>query len=131
MPLPDGRVDAASTDEVAAVLGSVITSMGTEGLLDVLGRVPGVTIQPGRPGGLFRKAEPLLCWVGPEDRLVVAGQLLHEQVVRGVVLHSAALPPGTAPATIARLLVRHVAQMAAYDDASIALTGAREATGSV
>lgn len=127
MPLPDGRVDATSTDEVAAVLHAVITSMGTDGLIDVLTRVPGVRILPGRPGGLLRKATPAQCWLGVEDRLVLSTPLVHEQVVRDVVLHNETLAPGVAPATVARLLVRLVAQMAAYEDASVALTGARDA----
>lgn len=126
MPLPDGRVDASSAAEVTGVLGAVHRAMGAEGLADLLQRLPGVTYRAGRPGGLFRSATPAEYWLGTEDVLTLEPQLVHAQVVNGVVLHRTTLAPGVAPATIAGLVVRLVTQMGSADEASVALTAARD-----
>lgn len=127
MPLPDGRVDPAAADEVAAVLGAVQTTMGAEGLADLLARLPGVVREAGRAKTMFRAATPDRIWLGPEDAIALAAPLVHEQVVGGVVLHRAALPAGTAPGALAGLVTRLTASTGATDAVSIALTAAREA----
>lgn len=99
MPLPDGRVDPASTAEVAAVLSAVHATMGDEGLADLLGRLPGVVREAGTPKGLFRAARPDRLWLGPEDVVALTTPLVHEQIVGGVILHRATLAPVRRPAS--------------------------------
>lgn len=129
MPLPDGRVDPASTTEITAVLAAVQAAMGADGLADLLQRLPGVVRRAGTRRGLFRAATPDEYWLGEQDLLTLGPPLIHAQVVGGVVLHRATLTPGSAPGTIASLLVRLIAQTAtyeSYDEASVALTAARD-----
>lgn len=128
MPLPDGRVDPTAPDEVAAVLAAVQAAMGPAGLGDLLERLPGVVRQAGTPKGLFRAATPDRLWLGSQDVVALGTPLVHEQVVGGVVLHRAPLPPGTAPGVLARLVARLTSAAAATETASVALTAAREAT---
>jgi hypothetical protein len=47
--LPDGFVDPLDQDQVTAVLAAVRASLDGRGLLDLLERISGLAVDPGRP----------------------------------------------------------------------------------
>ena len=53
---PDGTVDPYDVRQVAEVLTATLRVIGTDGLLDLLLRLPGVRLVPGTPARLFRPA---------------------------------------------------------------------------
>ncbi|PZS13912.1 MAG: hypothetical protein DLM57_15565 [Pseudonocardiales bacterium] len=127
--LPDGFVDPLVPEQVAAVLAAVREHLGLTGLLDLLTRVPGLTVDPGRSGGLLRAATAP--WVsGGDDVVRFAKPVVRERVVGGVVLSRTPVPTATLPATLATLVRETVRRDGAREDVSVALTAARDAVSS-
>lgn len=126
MAIPDGWVDPASTEQVAAVLRAVQTGSGLSALGDLIGRLPGVVRVPAVSGGLFRRETPERVWLGSENALSLGRELVHEHIVGGVVLHRQVLTAGQAPELLAGLVVRHVSDVGSIEDASAVLTAARD-----
>lgn len=128
MTLPDGRVDPADRDEVAAVVRGVLTAIGSAGLGDLLARLPGTTRQAAVPKGFLRAAVPERVLLGQQDVIEIGEGVVHLQVVGGVTLHRSALAPGEAPAVIAGLIARLTATMGSVEDTAAVLTAAKETT---
>ena len=102
-------VDPRDPAVVARVLDAVVGATGLPGLLDLLGRLPGVRVEPGVPKGLFRAAVPSSTWLGPENRLLLVkgragSHLEHHHVVGGITLARDVLGPDRAGSTLARLV---------------------------
>ena len=125
---PEGFVDPSDEQQVAAVVGSVLQALGIAGLGDLLGRIPGSRVEPARPGGLFRRAEPGSVWLSAEHQLLLTDPVVHVHVVGGVALARDPLPAGRLPDAVARLLVRSVADRGSQSEAAVVLTAAREST---
>ncbi|MGH3492651.1 MAG: hypothetical protein ACRDQ1_05360 [Sciscionella sp.] len=125
-PSPEGYVDPVNQQEVAAVLGSVLRTIGVPGLGDLLGRVPGSRVEAPRAGGMFRRAMPPSVWLSPEHQLQLGEPVVHAHVVGGVVLAREPLPPGRLPEAVARLLVAAITDQGSHAEAAVVLTAARE-----
>ncbi len=126
--LPEGFVDPSDERQVAAVLGTVLRTLGTPALGDLLGRIPGTRAEAARPGGVFRRAAPAAVWLTEQHQLVLGDPVVHVHVVGGVVLARETLPPGRLPSAVARLLVGAIADHGARAEAAVALTAARESS---
>ena len=125
---PEGFVDPSSAQQVAAVLDSVLQTLGIPGLGDLLGRIPGTRVEASRPGGMFKRAVPATVWLSPQHQLLLSDPVVHVHVVGGVVLARDPLPAGRLPDTLARLLVAAIADQASQSEAAVVLTAAREAS---
>ena len=125
-PPPEGFVDPSDVQQVAAVLGAVLQALGTSGLADVLGRLPGSRAEVSRPGGRFRRPVPASVWLSPQHQLVLSDPVVHVHAVGGVVLARDPLPAGRLPGAVAPLLVAAIADQASQSEASVVLTAALE-----
>ena len=123
---PQGYVDPADHQQVAAVLAAVLRTLGVPGLGDLLGRIPGSRLEPARPGGFLRAAVPASVWLTADHQLVLTDPVEHAHVVGGVVLARDTLPPGRLPDVVARLLVSAVVEQGSQAEAAVVLTAARE-----
>lgn len=123
---PEGFVDPSDEQQVAAVLGSVLRTLGVPGLEDLLGRIPGSRVEASRPGGRFKRAAPATVWLTPQHQILLSDPVIHVHLVGGVVLARDSLPAGRLPETLARLLVAAVADQASQPEAAVVLTAARE-----
>ncbi|MCW2818275.1 MAG: hypothetical protein JWR42_1062 [Marmoricola sp.] len=108
-PASPEYVDPRDPAAVACVLDAVVGATGLPGLLDLLGRLPGVGVEPGAAKGLFRAAVPASTWLGPENRLVLVespagAHLEHHHVVGGITLARDVLGPDRAGSVLARLV---------------------------
>lgn len=126
VPTPEGYVDPSNQQEVAAVLGSVVRTLGIAGLGDLLSRVPGSRVEAPQRGGMFKRASPPSVWLSSEHQFQLSDPIVHVHVVGGVVLAREPLPPGRLPETVARLLVTAVTDQGGRDEAAVVLTAARE-----
>jgi hypothetical protein len=122
----DGPVDPLDAAQVAPVLAGTRDLMGTAGLADLLGRLPGAVHRPGRPGRLLRAASPEAVWLGPEDLLELTEPPVHRHVVGGVVLQRTPLTPAQLGPSLARLVVALVGSQGAVAEATTVLTAARD-----
>lgn len=130
MTREDGLVDPLDPAEVAPVLAAALAAMGVGGVVDLLVRLPGVHLEEARPKRLFSPAVPGLVHLGEEHRLSLGDPVLHEHVVGGVVLARDPLPGGDLPGVLARLVAELVRREAAVEEAAVALSAVRDATGS-
>lgn len=123
-----GFVDPGSPAEVEQVLAGCLPALGLPGTLEQLGRIAGLGLRAGRPGGLFRAAEPVLVVVGDRALRVGAdGSALLDHVVGGIVLSSDRLVPSALPGVLAALVTRAVAASGDRDGAAVVLTSLRDA----
>jgi hypothetical protein len=105
--LPDGFVDPLDRDQVTAVLAAVRASLDQRGLLDLLARLPGLTVDPGRPGKLLRAAvAPSI--TGGDDVVRLATPVIREHVVGGVVLSRTPVPASGLATVLAGMVCRAV-----------------------
>lgn len=127
--LPAGYVDPADPAAVAEVVRAVVSAGGIGAVTDLVARLPGVRLTPAVPKGFLRPAEPAAIWLGTEYcwSATEPPTLLH--VVNGVVLHRDPVEPGEAPELLGRLVPDLVRRTGARDDASAALTAARDVAG--
>jgi hypothetical protein len=124
--LPDGFVDPLDRDQVSAVLAAVRASLDQGGLLDLLARLPGLTVDPGRPGKLLRAAvAPSI--TGGDDVVRLATPVIREHVVGGVVLSRTPVPASGLATVLAGMVCRAVRRDGTREDVSVALTAARDA----
>lgn len=130
MSLPDGFVDPLDESAVADVLARVHRTMGVDGVLDLLGRLPGVRLEPATPKRFLSPAVPASVWLGAEIRLRAEPAPVLDQVVGGIVLHTTALTPGDLPTRLAGPIADLTREQASYDEVSAALTAARGVTDS-
>ncbi|MGH3444538.1 MAG: hypothetical protein ACRDPB_04110 [Nocardioidaceae bacterium] len=126
VPAPEGYVDPSNQQEVAAVLDSVLRTLGIAGIGDLLSRVPGSRVEAARRGGMFKRATPPSVWLSPEHQFELSEPIVHVHVVGGVVLAREPLPPGRLPETVARLLATAVTDQGSGTEAAVVLTAARE-----
>ncbi len=124
----EGFVDPLDPPSVEQVLSSSLSGLGRERTLEHLSTVPGLGQRAGRPGGLFRGAEPALVWCG--DRVLRFDE--HDQgvldhVVGGIVLASDPVPGPAVAGVLASLVVRSVQATGAADDVAVLLTSLRDA----
>ena len=119
-------VDPQDRDEVAAVLADTQRLMGYDGVLDLLARLPGVELLPGRPARIFRPAVAASVCVGAEHLLSGGEPVTHQHVVGGVVLQRSTVPPGELPALLAGLVGSLCRQQGSGPEAATVLTAARE-----
>jgi len=120
-------VDPLDVRQVEGVLVAAQRLMGTDGVLDLLARLPGVDVVAGTPGRFLRAGTPSAVWVGPDQRLLLTEPVVHEHVVSGVVLAHDAVPPGRLGAVLAPLVVALTRAQGSHDATALALTAAREA----
>ncbi|MGI8578338.1 MAG: hypothetical protein ACR2KG_10580 [Nocardioidaceae bacterium] len=124
--LPAGYVDPLDPAQVAPVLRSAHRQLGLTGLLELLARVPGMTVEPERPGGALRR--PLAASVtGGQDVVRLTTPATREHVVGGIVLSRTDVPPAQLPALLALACRDAVLAEGEVMEASIALTSARDA----
>ena len=124
--LPAGFVDPRDPQQVAAVIASTRAGLGLDGVAELLARVPGLLVEPGREGGFMRRPVPPRVLAGSE--IVVLGEpSSREHVVGGIVLQRSTLRPVELPGVLAQLCVTAVQASGAVGDASVALTAARDA----
>ena len=128
MTLPAGFVDPTDSAQVGPVLAGVLDRLGLPGLVDLLSRLPGVVLQPGRPGGLLRRAKPP-CLLTESHRLVLGDPVRDEHVVGGVVLSHRNVPPRDVVRLVTGCVVAAVAAGRDAGEAAVALTSLRDALG--
>jgi hypothetical protein len=124
--LPDGFVDPLNQDQVAAVLAAVRASLGQPGLLDLLMRLPGLTVDPGRAGKLLRGAVAPSVSAG-DDIVRFATPVIREHVVGGVVLSRTPVSVTGLSTVLAAMVSESVRRDGAREDVSVVLTAARDA----
>lgn len=124
--LPAGFVDPVDATQVTQVLSQVLHGLGLPGVVDLLGRLPGVTLRPGRPAGLLRRAEPARLIT--QDHVVVLGvPARDEHVVAGVVLSHRPVATSALPGLLAQCVVAAVTADGRAGEAAVALTSIRDA----
>lgn len=124
--LPEGYLDPYDAAAVAALLARTQAVAGREGVLDLLGRLPGAVTDPGRGGGLFRSATPPTIRLGGEWIVVVAEPPVLEHVVSGVVLQREALPAGRVASALAPVVVDLTRDLGTRLDTALVLTAYAE-----
>ncbi|WP_151082006.1 hypothetical protein [Nocardioides cynanchi] len=124
--LPDGYVDPTDPLAVGAVLEATARTSGLDAVTDLLTRLPGTRTTPATPKGFLRSAVPASVWLGPEScwSCTEPPTLLH--VVGGVVLQRTEVQPGDVGAALSRVVADLVRRTGQVDDASAALTAARD-----
>jgi hypothetical protein len=128
--LPAGFVDPRDPAQVAPVLAAALKQLGLAGLVELLARVPGLAIDPGRPGGALRRAiAPSV--VNGTEVLRFTAPASREHVVGGIVLSRAPVTAAELPGWLAGACRDAVTATGDPDDASIALTAARDAMNSL
>lgn len=101
--MSDDRFDA---DRAAATIEAVLRQpQGAALVLDSLARIPGVTLLAGRPGGLFRRAEPARLQLGDWHFTALGDGLQVRHVVRGVAVQTDTPAPREAAARLAAELL--------------------------
>ncbi len=120
-------VDARDPASVEAVLRQAIPVVGLAGVLTQLDGVPGLRVDPGRPRGRFRAAEPASAAYGDRTLQVTASAAELVHVVGGIRLAAEPLEPAAVPGVLAALVTRAVAGQASADEASVLLTALRDA----
>ena len=123
---PTGFVDPTDQAAVERVLRAGLAGIGLAALLTQLSAV--LPVQPGRPAGFLRPAQPTVLQVGQEELSLPArgpGRLRH--VVGGIVLSTDPVAEHRVPAALASLLVRYVQEGRGPDDAAVLLTSLRDA----
>ncbi len=124
--LPSGFVDPTDPVELAAILRETVDRLGMAGVVNLLAQVSGVRIEPGRPAGLLRRAEPARLHAG-EARLILAAPVVREHVVGEIVLSRQPLPAGDVPYVLAGLVSAAVAAAGTSSQASVVITAFRDA----
>ena len=127
---PEGPVDPYDVRQVAEVLTATLRVIGTDGLLDLLLRLPGVRLVPGTPARLFRPAVESGLWLGPEHFVSLSPDAaVHQHVVGGVVLQRAALSPADLPRVLAGLVTALTRAQDSADETALVLSAARDVVG--
>lgn len=122
-------VDPYDAGQVAAVVEGTTLLMGTDGVLDLLARLPGVRVVAGEPRRLFHPAVPGAVWVGTEHLLTMTDPLVHEHRVGGVALRRAALAPGELATVVAGLVISLTRAQGSQAETAAVLTAARDVLG--
>jgi hypothetical protein len=123
-------VDATDPEAVEQVLVLGLAGLGLDGLVEQLSTLPGLKLDPGRPGGLLRAATPPVLEVEERSLALFAsggGELRH--TVGGVVLARDPVTITELPGVLAALLVRSLPGTGAQDQLSVLLTSIRDAVG--
>jgi hypothetical protein len=123
--LPDEFVDPLDPVQVAAVLTTVRATLDVRGLLDLLARMPGLSVDRGRDGRLLRGSVAASVR-GGEDVVRFASPTSREHVVGGVVLNRTTVPPATLTTVLAGMVCDAVRRTDGRDQASAVLTAARD-----
>lgn len=126
--IPAGFVDPLDAAQVAAVLGAALERLGMAGLVELLTRIPGMRIDPGQAGGLFRQPRPARIFAG-EEVLALGRPVVREHVVGGIVLGRSTVRPAEVPDLLAWAVCSAVADYGDAGQASVVLTSARDAIG--
>lgn len=127
--IPAGFVDPLDAAQVAAVLRAALERLGMAGLVELLTRIPGMRIDPGQAGGLFRTARPARVLAGEEEVVALSQPVVREHVVGGIVLGRSTVRPAEVPDLLAWAVCRAVADYGDAGQASVVLTSARDAIG--
>jgi hypothetical protein len=119
-------IDPCDPQQVELVMSPALTLLGVPGLLDALSDV--LPIRRGRPGGLFRPAEPASVVVGDRVLRIDDDQRASIQhVVGGIVLSQGPVPPADLAGVLAALISRAVKERGTRDAAAVTLTSLRDA----
>jgi len=124
--LPEGYLDPYDAAAVAALVSRVQAASGADGILDLLGRLPGSVSTPGRGGGLFRAAVPGTLRLGTEYVVTLAEPPVLEHVVSGVVLQREPLHPGRVGTVLPPVIADLARELGARVDTSVVLTAVSE-----
>ncbi|MDQ6875998.1 MAG: hypothetical protein M3042_13180 [Actinomycetota bacterium] len=127
--IPAGFVDPLDAGQVASVLTVALERLGMTGLVELLSRIPGLRIDPGQAGGLFRPARPARVFAG-EEVVALTRPVVREHVVGGIVLGRNTVRPAEVPGLLAWAVCTAVADYGDAEQASVVLTSARDALGS-
>ena len=122
-------VDPGDAAQVAEVLHATRELMGSDGLLDLLARLPGTRVRTGRPRSRWRAGTPTEVWLGEDFRLVVGEPLLLHHVVSGVTLAQDRLLPAETGTRLAERVVALTRDQGSQSEASVVLTAARDVAG--
>ncbi len=125
-PLPEGYVDPTDPVAVGSVLQATVDTGGLDAVADLLARLPGTRQTPAEPRGFLRAAVPAAIWLGTETCWACTSPPTLLQVVGGVVLHRETVEPGEVAGSLSRVVADLVRRTGAVDDASAALTAARD-----
>ena len=123
--LPDRFVDPLDPVQVAAVLTMVRARLDVRGLLDILARLPGLSVDRGRDGKLLRGSVAASVR-GGEDVVRFSSPTSREHVVGGVVLNRTTVPPATLTTVLAGMVCDAVRRVDGREEASNVLTAARD-----
>jgi hypothetical protein len=124
--LPEGYVDPTDPAAVGAVLQATVDFGGLDAVTDLLARLPGTRVAPAVPKGFLRQAVPMAIWLGPESCWSCTAPPTLLQVVGDVVLHRRVIDPGEVAASLTRVVTDLVRRTGGVNDASAALTAARD-----
>ncbi|HSY16459.1 MAG TPA: hypothetical protein VK816_10750 [Jatrophihabitantaceae bacterium] len=124
--LPAGFVDPLDLEQVTAVFAAARTQLGIAGLVELVARVPGIVVDPGRPARRLQRAIPATVSSG-QDMLRFSEPIRREHVVGGVVISRADVPAGKVAAQLAQMCRDAIEEAGQAEDASVALTAARDA----
>jgi hypothetical protein len=120
-------VDPLDVRQVEAVLEATRQMMGPDGVVDLLGRLPGVEISAGTPRRFLHAATPASVRIGPDQRLLLSDPVVHEHVVSRVVLSHDVVPAGRLASVLAPLVVALARAQGSQEHTALALSAAREA----
>lgn len=124
--LPAGFIDPLDPAQVTPVLRSARSQLGIDGLVELLARVPGLTVEPERAGGPLRRSVPASV-TGGQDVVRLTTPATREHVVGGIVLSRTPIPPAQLPALLALVCRDGVLSTGEIMEASLVLTSARDA----
>ena len=124
--LPAGYLDPYDAAAVADLVTRLQAAAGTDGVVDLLRRLPGASAVPGRSGGLFRAATPDSLRLGSEYAVSLTDPPVLEHVVSGVVLQREVLLPGRVGSVLPRVVADLARELGARTEASVVLTAVAE-----
>ena len=128
--LPPGYLDPYDAVAVADLVTRLQAAAGTEGVIDLLRRLPGASTVPGRRGGLFRATTPDSLRLGSEYAVAAGGPggapPVLEHVVSGVVLQREPLLPGRVAGVLPRVVADLARELGARTEVSVVLTAVAE-----
>jgi len=111
---------------VGPIFAATMQAMGIGGVGDLLSRLPGTRVDPGRPARFFSPAVPPSVTLGAEHQLLLTEPPEYVHRVGGVVLHRRAVPPGELPGLLAGLVSSLTREQGSEAETTAVLSVARD-----
>ena len=124
--LPPGYLDPFDVAAVAALVTRLQAAAGADGVVDLMRRLPGTSVVPGRGAGLFRAATPDSLRLGSEYAVSLTDPPVLEHVVSGVVLQREVLLAGRVGSVLPRVVADLTRELGARSEVSVVLTAVAE-----